>query len=254
MKKILWFVLIAVLFTSGLYATEKSISIHKQNYLISGNDDIKFQISVKYNVLYPFNLGWYFAYTEIAFWDIYAKSSPFREFNHNPETFIEIREGNNIFGNSNLAFVDFMRFAPYEHISNGRDGDYSRGLDRTYGELQISAGTEFNFGLRVKAWHYYKTSKNNRDIDEYLGHWEGEVFAAYCSSDNKDIPLYKVYVKGGAGDSRDKGWVEAGAIATLLTGYIQPRLMVNVFHGYSECLVDYNKKDTQVRAGAVFMY
>ena len=255
LTKLRWLIIATLVLASvSLMAAESSVSIHKQNYFISGNDDVKFQISVKYNVLYPFNLGWYFAYTEVAFWDIYEKSSPFREFNHNPETFFELREGNNIFSNSDLGFIDFIRLSPYEHISNGRDGDYSRGLDRTYGEIQVSVGTKYNVGIRAKGWHYYKMSRYNRDIGQYTGHGEGEVFAAFCSEGNKDIPLYKVYFKGGIGDSGDKGWYEAGAIATILTGYIQPRLFINVYHGYGESLVDYNKKDTQVRVGAAFLY
>lgn len=255
MKKLLLLQILAIIFISvALTAAETPFSINKDNYFISGKEDVKIRVSAKYNLLYPFNLGIYMGYTEVAFWDIYKKSSPFREFNHNPEVFWLIKEGNNIFNNTDLSFIDFIKISPYEHMSNGKDGDASRSIDRTYAELQVSAGGKVNFGLRTKAWCFYGKSRKNRDIDEYIGHGEAELFAAVIGDMGKDFPLYKLYVKGGVGDSFDKGWVNAGFIFPIITAYIQPRIMIDIFHGYAESMIDYNKKDTQVRAGTVFMF
>ena len=255
MKKLLLWLIPALLFIAvQLQAAETPFSINKQNYFISGKDDVKFQVSVKYNLLYPFNLGVYMGYTEIAFWDIYKESSPFREFNHNPEVFWLIKENNNIFANTDLLFIDFIKVSPYEHMSNGRDGDNSRSIDRCYGEIQASVGEKVNFGLRIKGWYFYDKARENHDIDEYAGHYECETFVAVIGDTGKEFPLYKLYVKGGTGDSFDKGWVEGGFIFPILTAYVQPRIMINVFHGYAESMVDYNKKNTQVRIGTVFLF
>jgi len=247
-------ILILMLSATQLLATPSPLSINKDNYFISGKDDAKLQISVKYNVLYPFNIGLYFAYTEVALWNIYDKSAPFREFNHNPEVFWELKEDNNLFGNSDLSIIDYIKFSPYEHKSNGKDGEFSRSMDRTYSEIQLSIGKEINAGVRGKTWYNYKVAKNNKDIEDYLGIYEAELFASIPGNQGKDFPLYKLYFKGGTGKDKSKYWTEGGAILTILTGYIQPRFMINVFHGYGETLIDYNKKITEIRAGIVFLY
>lgn len=220
---------------------EASMSPHKDNYFVAGGDDAKFQVSAKYNILYPVSIGWYIAYTELAFWDIYEPSAPFREFNHNPETFWQYTD---------LAVVDFIRVGFYEHKSNGQAGIYSRGFDRGYGEIQLSGGDEYNIGLRGKAWHYYKTSAKNKDIDEYLGNFEAEVFIRLMSTTTDGLEKARIYVKGG-GRYDYKGWVEAGLVTRIITSYIQPKLFIQGYYGYAQDLVDYNKKEYQVRGGLV---
>jgi len=262
-KKVISDILAVILFTalivfvigaclSALYA-ETSIRPHKENYFIAGEDDVKFHISLKVNLLYPSATGLYFAYSEKAFWNIYDNSAPFREFNHNPEVFYMLEQNNNIFGNSDLWIIDHIILAPYEHISNGKDGEASRGLDRYYGEIQISIGEIWNSGIRAKVFNFYKTSSKNKDIDQYIGHYEGEFFIRRLCSNDPNISFHKLYIKGGTDDNFKRGWVESGLIVTLLSDIIQPKLFINVFSGYCESLIDYNKKDTQIRAGLLFM-
>lgn len=248
-------ILIIMLVCVNAYAAESPFSINKENYFTAGYQDIKFQVSAKYNLLYPFDTGLYLAYTELAFWDIFDYSAPFREYNHNPEIFWMADESGNIF-NSDLSIIDYIKISPYEHKSNGRDGDNSRGIDRCYVEARASAGTLYNAGITAKGWYYYHKASENRDIDNYTGHWEAELFLKVTDGGTlgKDLPLYKFYVKGGVGDSFEHGWVEAGGMFSIGTAHIQPRLMVSVFHGYCESLIDYNKKTTGIRAGLVFLY
>lgn len=222
---------------AGEYSS--SMSTHKDNYFVAGGDDAKFQVSVKYNLLYPFSIGWYVAYTELAFWDIYEKSAPFKEFNHNPETFWQYTD---------LGAVDFIRLGFYEHKSNGEAGEFSRGFDRGYGEIQLSGGSEYNIGLRGKGWYYYKTSSHNKDIDEYLGNFEAEVFMRLMSTNTDGLEKARIYVKGG-GQYDYKGWIEAGIITRLITSYIQPKLFLQGYYGYAQGLTEYDKKECQLRGG-----
>ncbi len=74
-----------------------SFGILKENYIITGNPlnkpinvdnaDVKYQISFRQrltNSYLPFNTFIFISYTQKSFWNIYKKSSPFRDTNFNP--------------------------------------------------------------------------------------------------------------------------------------------------------------------------
>lgn len=237
------FLLFALCFQLSANGKEQSMTPHKDNYFIAGQEDLKFQISVKYNLIYPFDTGVYFAYTETAFWDVFKQSGPFREFNHNPEVFYQ---------SPSFSYVDYIRLSPYEHKSNGMDGAESRSIDRAYGQIQLSYGDDYKIGTNLKGWKYYKKSSKNKDITDYSGYFEAEVFFKILSTDTADLEKEKLYVKGGCGSDYKKGWIEAGIITRILTSRIQPRLFLQGFYGYGESLIDYNVKDKQIRVGVIF--
>jgi len=226
--------------------------MYKDNYIIGSQDDLKFLVSVKYNLFYPFNSGIYAAYSETAWWDIYKESSPFREFNHNPEVFWRVDEGNNLFGDSLLSYVDYIQIAPYEHKSNGRDGEVSRGLDRYYAQIQGSIGDVINAGFNLKIWNYYHLAEENKDLKTYNGYGEGELFVKIKSGTVQYLDKEKLYIKGGIGTDPEKYWYEVGLMVRIITTHIQPRFYIQYYNGYGEELVNYNKKDQQVRAGFIF--
>ncbi len=237
-KLIIFFIFISVIAS----AKEQSMTPNKDNYFIYG-DDIKFQMSMKYNLIYPFETGIYFAFTELAFWEIQEKSSPFKEFNHNPEVFYKSQK---------YGILDYIQISPYEHKSNGKDGDLSRGIDRYYGQIQLSYGDNLNIGTNVKGWNYYHIAKKNADITDYSGYFEAEFFIRILSRTVDDFEKEKIYVKGGCGNDYKKGWIETGLMTRIFTSKIQPRLFLNYFYGYGESLVDYNVKEKQFRAGVIF--
>lgn len=240
MKKFI--ILLILLFSVSVFANDKveSMTKYKDNYFIAGDEDLKFQISAKYSLIY--NSGLYLAYTELAFWDIYKKSGPFREFNHNPEAFWQYE---------NFYFIDFIKAGFYEHKSNGRDGEFSRGFDRGYGEGQISYGDHYNIGLRGKGWKWYKKSTKNADIDNYLGNFESELFFKIKSTTTEGLEKEKLYVRGGG--KKDKfGWIECGIVSRIFTSRIQPRLFGQFYYGYAQDLVNYNLKEKQFRGGVIF--
>jgi phospholipase A1 len=118
-----------------------TLSLHKENYFFpyikntnkppSANDkeEIKFQISVKANLISFKQGSLAFAYTQKSFWQFYdtKESRPFRESNYNPEVFYR-------FG-GRAKHIDLG----YEHESNGRSEPESRSWDRIYLKLQYSS-------------------------------------------------------------------------------------------------------------------
>jgi len=239
-----------LLFSLPVFAAyEPAVTLYHPNYFIAGgrDDQAKFQISVKYNLIYPERIGLFAAYTQRAWWYIYDSSKPFHEFNHEPEFFYRLESGNNIFG-LDMGVIDYIQLSPIFHRSNGKDGEYSRGMNLWYGEIQISGGNPIAFGLRAKGFGYYSKSSRNEDIDKYIGHYEGEVFVQVKSS-MKYLNRERIYCRFGSGNDFEKGWMEAGLRVRILTDRIQPYVFAQVWHGYGEQMVDYDIKETRVRAG-----
>ncbi len=134
-----------------------SFGILKENYFITGNPlnkpinvdnaDVKYQISFRQrltNSYLPFNTFVFISYTQKSFWNIYKKSSPFRDTNFNPGIGFGrylISDDNNYMGSV---------FLQLEHESNGKDSLNSRSWDFA----SLSGKYYFNdrLFLRAKVW------------------------------------------------------------------------------------------------------
>ena len=92
--------------------------------------EIKYQISFKVPVLDKVvtdRARFYFAYTQIAFWQAYHRefSSPFRDTNYEPEAFVEL-DSNKKVG----LFENRLVRLGFAHQSNGRADPLSRSWNR----------------------------------------------------------------------------------------------------------------------------
>ena len=239
MKK---YILIFLLFTTQVFATN-AIQPFEPTYFIAGDkeDQVKYQVSLKYGLVYPYDIGLFFAYTQLARWDLYDKSSPFREINYNPSVFWEKK---NI-----IKFMNFVRISPYEHKSNGMAGSASRGYDRGYVQAQASYGKIFNVGIKEKVSWFYATSKRNHDIKRYIGFFETELFAQ-LKSKHGYIGHERIYFKGEW--THTKYWFETGLSFRIFTAKLSPCIYVQYYQGYSEFLFDYDKKTQALRIGLMF--
>lgn len=249
MKRLL-LIAVCVLVSTSLFATEYDapMQLYKPNYFIAGGpkDQVKFQISAKYNLIYPSDLGFWIGYTQRSFWALYDKSSPFRETNYEPEFFWRAEVGKLL---PYLGLIDYIQLSPIFHRSNGRDGLESRGMNTYYGEIQLSVGDVICTGVVLKAFGYYNISRRNPDLPDYLGYCEGEAFIQLKSATVPLLQKERLYIRGGGNYKTDKGWLEGGFRVRIITSVFQPYLYVQVFHGYGESMIDYNKKDTAVRVG-----
>ena len=229
-----------------LFALE-AIQPHNPTYIITGDaneDQVKYQISFKYGLLFPYESGIYLAYTQLSKWDIYDRSSPFRENNYSPEVFWEKQKP--------FKYFDFIRISPEQHLSNGLDGQDSRSVDRCYIESQVSYKIgHIKIGFREKAQYFYEfsMSSHNKDYKRYTGNFESEAFIQIVSKRNY-LSHEKLYAKGEWTNTRY--WFEAGLSFRIITTKIRPHIYIQYFRGYSEFLINYNQKTEALRIGFIF--
>jgi len=130
-KSVLLVVLIMLLIAFSLSAEADSLtgglSGFKPNYFITGvgDDQIKMQISFKYDLLYPFlsKIGFYLGYTQLMFWDLYSSSAPFKTIDYNPDIFWRFESGNNFAGDVIIPGFDYVQIGLLEHLSNGNSDE-----------------------------------------------------------------------------------------------------------------------------------
>jgi phospholipase A1/A2 len=232
---------VAFVLAKKVFAIE-AISQYKPTYIIAGNKEsqVKYQVSLKYALVYPYNSGVYFSYTQLSKWDVYDQSSPFRESNYNPSIFWE---------KQNFWYFDGVRIAPYSHVSNGRDGSASRSIETGFAQARMSYGRRVNIGIDETLTWFYAVSNKNADYRRYKGNFRTELFLQ-LKGNGKYLDQEKIYI---AGEWTHKyGWVEAGLTVRLLTAYVRPKIYVQYFYGTAEFLENYKDRTNALRAGIIF--
>jgi phospholipase A1/A2 len=254
MKKILFFILFLII-PSGIFAEKifvDPVQLYRSNYFITGDpvdDQVKFQLSVMYPLLWPFDSGLYFGYTQLSAWDIYDNSSPFAETNYQPEFFYRLESGGNLFNDVNLGPIDYIQISPIYHRSNGQGAQaLNRSENKYYAEIQMSAGKINNFGVRGKIFDYYNVSSQNENINDYHKNYEAAVFYRSLSKSVANLEQETITCSWG-GNPFDKGWIQGEISARILTSYIQPKIFLQWFYGYDEFMVSYYQKNNALRIG-----
>lgn len=247
MKKLILICLMLLISVSLFAEVQNRLQSYEPIYIIAGDkeDQVKFQVSFKYCLLYPFDSGLYIGYTQLSKWDLYDRSSPFRETNYNPNIFWE---------KNNLWCLDFLRIIPYEHKSNGLAGEDSRGIDRYFVESQISYGKKFNIGIKEKAGGYYAYSHKPKDeysVKRYLGYFKTTLFAQIKDS-HSFIGHERISITGEW--TKRFYWYQAELSFRILTTKFSPHVYIQYYRGYAEFLINYYEKSDALRAGLTFNY
>ncbi len=233
------------------------IKAYKMNYLLpvtydfvshSGRKDTetKFQISFKKSLaknLLGLQDELFLAYTQTSWWQTSAPSSPFRETNYEPEFFMMIP---NINKQSALKAYKIGLV----HQSNGQGGLLSRSWNRVYASVAFQKDGVF---ILPRVWYRFPEKKkrnimdpngdDNPDIYDYLGY--GDVTIAYPYKQNFFTLLIRNNLKF---DGNNKGairfdWTFPIKKVKDMFGYIQ------IFSGYGESLIDYNKRNDRIGIG-----
>lgn len=245
------------LFANDLTA-DGTISAYKPNYIIMTwpPEPLKLQVSMKYDFFFPWKVGLYAGYSQLMIWDIFASSSPFREMEYNPEIFWRFESKNNFLDDVDLPGVDYLQLGFFEHRSNGEEGTNSRSYNRSYIEAQLSVGDLINFGVNGKYFYMY-TLFENPDIQDYMGSFEAKLFLKVRGiEDGKRVDYEEYYIAFGTGGGKNgldfsKGWQEAGVKIRSFFSRVRP--YVQLYNGYNETLLHYNRKsEFVVRAGLIF--
>jgi len=241
-------------------------SPHLHNYILFDDiDEIKFQLSLKYQLLKG---GWsemgarmtrglvseenlerlYFTYTQTSFWDIGEPSAPFSDHSFKPGMLCRLPS----------PWTDHVDLG-YEHESNGRDGESSRGWDRVYAKSTL---TYRDFDLGLKGWLVIDEGRQNQDIRAFQGN--GELSLDWHSNRDAVDEDIRIGVAARVGSGGDRGntkvelQVPAAQLIELLPfverSIVNPHILAQYWDGYGEQLLEYNRYDRVFRIGFAFPF
>lgn len=247
MKLILLILLYSIAYAQDTTSFESSavkIKMHKENYIFplyrttpkqldaNNSSELKYQLSLKLELLKTETSSLNFAYTQKSYWQVYdsENSRPFRETNYNPEVFYRI--------GSKLTFLDIG----YEHESNGEEDPLSRSWDRVYLKAFIQSPT---FRISYKVWsiideEFYGSQypERNKSMKHFYGVQELE-FGAQVGS-------IVLKAKGRYNTESEHGFFESMLLfplnKTVLFGFVYT-------NGYGDNLRSYNSKHESVGVG-----
>lgn len=212
----------------------------------SDNLEAKFQLSLKtplWSKIYKDNGYLFFAFTQQAYWQAYNTevSSPFRETNYEPELILMLPH----YRNYEEAASRIISLS-LSHQSNGRAGELSRSWNRLKLSWVTSIGNVF---INFEPWYRFNEQRktavddpkgdDNPDITKYMGWFE--LSAAY----KQDDATWRLMLRNNL-RSNNKGAVRFS--------YSQPfnrhiRLYAELFTGYGESLIDYDRSVTRFGIG-----
>ncbi len=185
-------------------------------------------------------------YTQQSYWQLFSPdiSRPFRNTDHEPE-FMYVYPTD-----AALPFGWRWRYSGIGlvHQSNGQSDPLSRSWNRAY--LMTGFELDDRWSLTARVWkrlHESADSDNNPGISDYVGRSE---FALGWNV-NKDNRV-TLTTRHSFGHS-DRGSARIDWLSTLGTNLVGPRsnlrLHTQLFSGYGDSLIDYNKKRTVFSIG-----
>ena len=237
--------------------TEFAITPHKPNYFlpVTYNDrpneeyfdegnlqrtEVKFQLSFKIpltrDLLVKDSQLW-FAYSQLAFWQMYNtdSSSPFRETNYEPELIWAFHTNNEVMGMRNTLIALSLN-----HQSNGLSDPSSRSWNRVIVDFLLEKD---NYVLSFRPWYRIPSREendNNPDIHEYLG------YAEFAGLIKQNEHLTTVMLRNNLRSEDNRTTIEANytfRFSKRLKGIAQ------YFNGYGESLIDYNHRSHRLGIG-----
>ncbi|WP_257993641.1 phospholipase A [Cupriavidus pauculus] len=220
------------------------LSFNEPMYIMFGAHDganAKFQISFKYRIFEGKDPNsksvldnLYFAYTQFSLWDLAGDSRPFKDTNYRPSLYYYLSDT----GVKNSVLSRLSIATGFEHESNGRSGDDSRGVNTLFVKPTMYFGDQTDWHWRVAPKLYaYVGKSDNEDIAHYRGYMDLNI--AYGKADSWELAatLRKGTRKGyGSVDTQ-----LTYPLARLLPG-TAGYLMAGFFYGYGESLLYYNQK------------
>ena len=189
----------------------------------------------------------WFGYTQQSYWQLFNKglSRPFRSTDHEPEMVYVYPTDANLPGGWRLRYTGLG----VVHQSNGQSLPLSRSWNRAY----LMAGVEKDNRFRVIGRVWKRIPENaatddNADISDFIG--RAEVTAQW--NPNKDnllgMTVRNSLRSNGRGSARIE-WFKTlgnGSSEKDLSGL---RLHTQLFTGYGDTLIDYNRKRTVLSVG-----
>ena len=184
-------------------------------------------------------------YTQQSYWQVFSPelSRPFRTTDHEPEVFYVYPT------TAQLPFGWQWRYSGIGmvHHSNGQSDPLSRSWNRWY----VMTGAELNqrWQVHAKLWQRMAESTNEDDNPGIQNYWgRGELKVVWHASDKDTLGLT---ARGSIGKGYGSGRLEW--LRTIGSGWngakSNLRLHVQLFSGYGESLIDYNRKRNSLSVG-----
>lgn len=229
-----------------------NLSAYAPIYAVYGpgtDSDARLQLSLKYQLFgapgavgpgQPWENGIHLGYTQRMFWNLGARSSPFRSVDFMPELFYLVP------ARATAGRVTIGGQAGFRHESNGRAGVQSRSLNTAYVQpvaTFLLGATTLSVGPR--AWLYTGSVSDNPDIKRYRGN--SGLFVEIGQNDG-----FRLTANSRINFGSGKGAVDAEAsypLGRLLDRELNLYLFAQGFAGYGENLLDYNRRMTRLRVG-----
>jgi len=212
---------------------------HEGNYIVVGGSpdtSAKYQLSLKVRMAGRV----FFGYSQTNLWDISRASLPFRDTIHRPSILYYGSE--RPIGSSGA----YRTVYGLEHNSNGRDELSSRSLNQLFYQPVLTIGETSSRYWRVSAklYTYIGKDDNNQDIDDFRTNFELRVLNA-----KQGDASYSFWWRPGK-SGRGSGTAEFSTGLRKLGWDVPGALMIQVFAGYGETLLDYNRRERpQLRIG-----
>jgi phospholipase A1 len=190
----------------------------------------------------------WFGYTQKSYWQLFngAISRPFRTTDHEPEVIYIYPHQIPLGGDwryrlSGLGLV---------HQSNGQSLPLSRSWNRTYlmGAAEKILSPTASLNLQAKVWQRLRESSGSDDnpgIENYIGRAELAGNWQINPTDSLGLTL-RHSLTSRAGGSARLDWTLAPSAASRYTSL---RYHLQLFSGYGDSLVDYNRKRTVLSLG-----
>ena len=190
----------------------------------------------------------WFGYTQQSYWQLFSPeiSRPFRTTDHEPELVyiyphqIALPGGWN-YRLSGLGLV---------HQSNGQSDPLSRSWNRTYlmGAAEKELSPESSLRLQARVWDRINEAAiddNNPGIENYIG--RGELTANWQINKANTVGVtLRHSLRSEARGSTRVDWTMAPAGSPSYSGL---RYHVQLFSGYGDSLLDYNKRRNVLSVG-----
>jgi phospholipase A1 len=202
--------------------------------------EAKFQVSFKLKLAdfgrdVGMPLSVWVAYTQQSHWQVFngRNSRPFRETNYEPEVMVATHP-DWTFGGWRLRLAALG----FSHQSNGRAEPLSRSWNRIVGQFGVEKG---DVAVILRPWlrlREAEVSDDNPDIVDYLGH--GEVTLLWAPGRHQLSLTTRLNLATGRSAAQAQ-WTFP--MARRVRG------MVQLFSGYGESLVDYNRRQNTLGIG-----
>lgn len=171
------------------------------------------------------DLRFYFAYTQLFFWQIYNSQTPFiREVNYEPIFWLRYHFAENMF--ANLQF---------DHQSNGKGGYYEVSWNRIIGSAEFTSEHWYTqFSVWYPFWPLKADGHNAKSLMHYLGY--DKIVLSY---NWKDIVISFEAQNLESGLKRGH---MMGSVSYAANSYI--KLYMQYFSGYGQTLIEFDHYTT----------